>query len=125
MRRPPTKQRHQHTHQASDASGSATEHLGIDFQQLLPPGTGRIEYNGVGRSAPFRSLRASASPLHRTTLGLPDAYPPLAAPPKGRRHDLIALTEPTAAHMRNYLAAVHALMRKACALSGDAPYSFG
>lgn len=32
--------------------------------------------------------------------------------PKDRRRDLIALTEPTAAHMRNYLAAVHALMRK-------------
>ena len=33
--------------------------------------------------------------------------------PKDRRRDLIALTEATAAHMRDYLAAVHALMRKA------------
>jgi hypothetical protein len=34
--------------------------------------------------------------------------------PKDRRRDLIALTDETAAHMRNYLSSVHAQLRKVC-----------
>lgn len=32
--------------------------------------------------------------------------------PKDRRRDLIALTDSTAAHMRDYLSAVHAMIQK-------------